>query len=289
VGQAVVLIAGGLIKKAVVSDYISTNFVDRVFDNPLLYSGIENLVALYGYTLQIYCDFSGYSDMAIGIALLLGFRFPDNFRSPFKSLSVTEFWRRWHISLSSWLKDYLYISLGGNRKGKLRQYINLILTMLLGGLWHGAAWNFVIWGGMHGIALAVHKWWMQVTGQPRGGSKLKGWRRIGAIFITFHFICLTFVFFRCPTFEVAGQMLSQIFTNFQAVVLPQLLTGYAPTMLLIAAGYLSHFTPHAWSRRLQARVAVQPILLQALLLILAAYMVVQVKGSEVQPFIYFQF
>ena len=145
-GQGVFFIISGLFKKAVISDYISINFVERIFDNPGLYSGIENLFGVYGYALQIYCDFSGYSDMAIGIALFLGFRFPINFNSPYKSDSVTEFWHRWHISLSTWLRDYLYISLGGNRKGKLRTYINLILTMLLGGLWHGASWNFIVWG-----------------------------------------------------------------------------------------------------------------------------------------------
>ena len=148
-------IAIGLFKKAVISDYISLNFVDRIFDNPSLYSGVENLLGVYGYTLQIYCDFSGYSDMAIGIALLLGFRFPLNFNAPYRSESITDFWRRWHISLSSWIRDYIYISLGGNRRGKVRQYVNLIITMLLGGLWHGASLNFIAWGGMHGVALAV--------------------------------------------------------------------------------------------------------------------------------------
>ena len=131
-GQGVFFIVSGLFKKAVISDYISVNFVERIFDNPSLYSGLENLFGVYGYALQIYCDFSGYSDMAIGIALLLGFRFPINFNSPYKSDSVTDFWHRWHISLSTWLRDYLYISLGGNRQGKLRTYINLVLTMLLG-------------------------------------------------------------------------------------------------------------------------------------------------------------
>ena len=128
------------------------NFVDRIFDAPLLYTGVENLLGVYGYALQIYCDFSGYSDMAIGIALLLGFRFNINFDSPYQSATITEFWRRWHISLSSWLKDYLYISLGGNRKGKIRTYMNLMITMLLGGLWHGASISFILWGALHGIA-----------------------------------------------------------------------------------------------------------------------------------------
>ena len=157
IGRGLLLICTGLFKKAVISDYISVNFVDRVFENPSLYSGFENLMSIYGYALQIYCDFSGYSDMAIGIGLLLGFRLPINFMAPYQSKSIQEFWRRWHISLSSWLRDYLYISMGGNRKGKKRTYINLMMTMVLGGLWHGASWKFVFWGFMHGIALAIDR------------------------------------------------------------------------------------------------------------------------------------
>ena len=164
-GEGVFFIVSGLFKKAVISDYISINFVERIFDNPSLYSGVENLFGVYGYALQIYCDFSGYSDMAIGIALLLGFRFPINFNSPYKSDSVTDFWHRWHISLSTWLRDYLYISLGGNRKGKIRTYINLILTMLLGGLWHGASWNFIVWGGLRSTCRT------QVLPQPASSSQ----------------------------------------------------------------------------------------------------------------------
>lgn len=169
-GRGIFLIVSGLFKKAIISDYISVNFVERIFDNPTLYSGVENLMGVYGYALQIYCDFSSYSDMAIGIVLLLGFHFNMNFDSPYKSASITEFWRRWHISLSSWLRDYLYISLGGNRKGKIRQYANLIVTMFLGGLWHGASWNFVFWRVLHGVALALHKLWMTIIGRKKGGG-----------------------------------------------------------------------------------------------------------------------
>jgi len=157
IGKALFLIIAGLLKKAVIADYISINFIDRVFDWPLRYTGVENLMALYGYCLQLYCDFSGYSDMAIGLALLMGFRLPDNFNSPYKAATITELWRRWHLSLSSWLRDYLYISLGGNRKGNIRTYINLMITMVLGGLWHGASWNMIIWGFIHGSALAIEK------------------------------------------------------------------------------------------------------------------------------------
>jgi D-alanyl-lipoteichoic acid acyltransferase DltB (MBOAT superfamily) len=155
--QALFLIMGGLFKKAVISDYISVNYVDRIFENPVLYSGLENLLATYGYAIQIYCDFSGYSDMAIGLALLMGFNLPENFRKPYQAISVQDFWRRWHISLSTWLRDYLYISLGGNRKGQFRTYLNLMITMLLGGLWHGASWVYVVWGGLHGLGLTLDR------------------------------------------------------------------------------------------------------------------------------------
>ena len=161
--KAVFLIVGGLIKKILISDYLSVNLVDRVFEDPLRYTGFENLMGVYGYTIQIYCDFSAYSDIAIGLALLLGFGLPANFNSPYKSLNITDFWRRWHISLSSWLRDYLYIPLGGNRKGLVRTYINLFLTMLLGGLWHGAHIKFIAWGALHGVALAFHKWWLSIV------------------------------------------------------------------------------------------------------------------------------
>ena len=181
-GTGVFLILTGLFKKAIISDYISLNFVDRIFDEPLLYSGFECLAGIYGYALQIYCDFSGYSDMAIGIALLLGFRFPKNFDAPYKSATITEFWRRWHISLSSWLRDYLYISLGGNRKGKLRTYGNLLVTMVLGGLWHGAAIRFILWGTLHGVALALHKLWMAVVpGAKATGAQMHWWSRAAGL------------------------------------------------------------------------------------------------------------
>mgnify|MGYP000822949840 FL=1 len=156
-GMGVFLILIGLFKKAVISDYISLNFVDRIFDEPLLYSGFECLMGIYGYALQIYCDFSGYSDMAIGIALLLGFRFPKNFDAPYKSATITEFWRRWHISLSTWLRDYLYISLGGNRKGAVRTYWNLFAVFLVTGIWHGAAWSYVAWGIWNGIFIVIER------------------------------------------------------------------------------------------------------------------------------------
>lgn len=287
-GRGVFLIVSGLFKKAVISDYISVNFVERIFDNPGLYSGVENLFGVYGYALQIYCDFSGYSDMAIGIALLLGFRFPQNFDSPYKADSVTDFWHRWHISLSTWLRDYLYISLGGNRKGRFRTYLNLFLTMLLGGLWHGASWNFVVWGGLHGLALACHKGGRQLTGRART-YRSTGIRRLLGGVLTFHFVCFCWIFFRNQTFEGSWTMLTQIVTQFHPQVFGQLVPGYRGVFLLMATGYLLHFLPDKWQSGCEHGVVRMPLMLQALLIVAVVYVVVQVKSSEIQPFIYFQF
>lgn len=286
--QGVFFILSGLFKKAVISDYISVNFVERIFDNPSLYSGLENLLGVYGYALQIYCDFSGYSDMAIGIALLLGFRFPLNFRSPYQADSVTDFWHRWHISLSTWLRDYLYISMGGNRKGKFRTYLNLMLTMLLGGLWHGASWNFVVWGGLHGIALAVHKAFRQVCGHT-GTYRSRGWRKALGMLLTFHFVCLCWVFFRSTSFESSVVLLRQIATAFHPELLGQLVTGYWRVFVCMGVGYLLHFTPQQWEDKGIRFMRQITWVGQALLLIALIYLVIQVKSSDIQPFIYFQF
>lgn len=287
-GCGVFYVMSGLFKKAVISDYISVNFVERIFDNPGLYSGLENLCGIYGYALQIYCDFSGYSDMAIGIALLLGFHFPQNFNSPYQSDSVTDFWHRWHISLSTWLRDYLYISLGGNRKGKWRTYVNLTLTMLLGGLWHGASWNFIVWGGLHGVALAFHKLLRSITGRART-YRSSGWRRVGAVLVTFHFVCFCWIFFRNTTFESSLTMISQVFTAFHPELLGQLLSGYTEVFLLMLLGYLLHWCPESWQTSCARLAGKLPLPLLALALILLVFVVIQVKSSDVQPFIYFQF
>lgn len=287
-GRGVFFIVSGLFKKAVISDYISVNFVERIFDNPGLYSGLENLMGIYGYALQIYCDFSGYSDMAIGIALLLGFHFPLNFNSPYKSDSVTDFWHRWHISLSTWLRDYLYISLGGNRKGKIRTYVNLILTMLLGGLWHGASWNFVVWGGLHGVALAVHKFFRNLMHRPKN-YRSTGLRKFFAVILTFHFVCLGWIFFRNTTFEASLTMIQQVFTAFHPELAGQLFAGYWEVFALMAVGYLLHWCPDSWQEACTKGMIRLPLIFQALILILLIFLVIQVKSSDIQPFIYFQF
>lgn len=283
-GRAIFLFCTGLFKKAVISDYISANFVDRVFDAPQQYTGLENLFAVYGYAMQIYCDFSGYSDMAIGIALLMGFHFPLNFDSPYQSKSITEFWRRWHISLSTWLRDYLYIPLGGNRKGRLRTYVNLMLTMLLGGLWHGAATRFIIWGGLHGLALAVERLWKETF------PAAPGWlRKILGLIWTFHFVCFCWIFFRAQDMATAGAMLEQIAFNFQPQVLVDFLDGYAMVVFWMLVGYALHLMPATAEAQAQQLVTRLPLPVKALLITLFVALVMQVKSSDVQPFIYFQF
>ena len=289
-GTGVFLILTGLFKKAIISDYISLNFVDRIFDEPLLYSGFECLMGIYGYALQIYCDFSGYSDMAIGIALLLGFRFPKNFDAPYKSATITEFWRRWHISLSSWLRDYLDISLGGNRKGRIRTYGNLLLTMLLGGLWHGAAVRFILWGGLHGAALALHKLWRSVgPGAKATGAQMHWWSRAAGIFLTFNIVCFGWLMFRAESMQTVSLMLHQIFENFNAAMIPQVVTGYAAVFALIAAGYILHLLPSAVDAVAQRIVVHAPLVLQVLMAAAMIWCVMQIKSSDIQPFIYFQF
>lgn len=198
----------GLIKKILIADRLAL-FVDPVFARPEDYSSLTIWCAVLAYAIQIYCDFSGYTDMAIGSAKCLGFDIPANFRMPYLSGNITEFWRRWHISLSTWLREYLYFSLGGNRKGKLRQYVNLFLVMLLGGLWHGASWNFVIWGGLHGAGLIVHKAYYEYVLHKR---KVEHWLyRLGSLLVTFGFVCLTWVFFRSSDFGTTVKILRKMF------------------------------------------------------------------------------
>ena len=287
-GSGVFFLTSGLFKKAILSDYISLNYVERIFDNPTLYSGLENLMGMYGYAIQIYCDFSGYSDMAIGLALLMGFQLPANFRSPYQSASITEFWRRWHISLSTWLRDYLYISLGGNRKGKIRMYLNLFLTMLLGGLWHGASGNFVLWGALHGIALGLHKAWRTFIGHGKDYHS-RGLLRLGGILLTFHFVCLCWLFFRNHSLETTITMLRKIVTDFHPELFGQLAAAYPAVWGLMGLGFLLHFMPDNWEKACINGLSRFPLILQAFVLTAVIYAVIQIKGSEVLPFIYFQF
>jgi hypothetical protein len=222
--------------------------------------------------------------MAIGIALLLGYKLPVNFDSPYQSGSITEFWRRWHISLSSWLRDYLYISLGGNRKGKIRTYINLMITMLLGGLWHGAALRFVIWGALHGIGLAFEKFINSIVSIP--ATKLT---RILGVLITFQFVCFTWIYFRADNMTVVRAMLTQITTDFHPEIFLDFLKGYPYVLMLMVLGYILHFIPSDIENHAQQLVVRSPFVLKVAYLVVIVFIVVQIKSSEIQPFIYFQF
>jgi alginate O-acetyltransferase complex protein AlgI len=280
------MISKGLIKKIIISNFIAINFVDRVFDTPSLYSGFENLMAIYGYGLQIYCDFSGYTDIAIGVALILGFRLPINFNSPYKATSITDFWRRWHISLSQWLKDYLYISLGGNRKGKFRTYLNLLVTMLLGGLWHGASLRFVIWGALHGIGLIFNRIWDSIFGSPGNRGKL---RRILAVFITFQFVSFCWIFFRAESMNDVLVMLRQIIQNFSPGSYLTVLPAYGNVFVLMLAGYIIHFLPERVKEAYRGVFINMPLAGQFIVIMAVAVVLFQVRTTEILPFIYFRF
>lgn len=282
------LLMTGVFKKVVLSDYISSNFVDRIFDAPSLYTGFENLMGMYGYTLQIYCDFSGYSDMAIGIALLLGFRFLANFDSPYQSASITEFWRRWHITLSFWLRDYLYIPLEGNRVPLWRNYFNLFITMVIGGLWHGASWLFVLWGAWHGLLLVFHKLFMRLRGNRKDKPANKVAHVLGVL-LTFHLVAIGWVFFRADSLTVVGEMASQIATQFHPEVFMQFIEGYPTVTLAIVVGYLLHYTPHRWSEGVCKVLERIPFVCKAIVFAVFIFLVLQVRSSELVPFIYLQF
>ena len=284
-GRGVYFIAAGLFKKAILSDYISVNFVERIFDNPGLYSGIENLFGVYGYALQIYCDFSGYSDMAIGIALLLGFRFPKNFDAPYKSATITEFWRRWHISLSTWFKEYLYIPLGGNREGTLKTYRNLMIVFFLTGLWHGASWNFVIWGLFHGTFLVLERIFPI--------EKILHFRLLKSIY-TLLVVIVAWVFFRAETLGSAWAYLNRMFVPYDMESYSKYLSNefvYVAVLALASCGFGAMLY-----RRLFALIgrenwgnAVVRAVNPAFCAVIAYFSVLLLASNTYNPFIYFRF
>jgi alginate O-acetyltransferase complex protein AlgI len=283
--RAFYLIATGLFKKVVIANYLASSIVDQVFAAPGQHSSLEILIAVYAYAVQIYADFSGYTDIAIGIALLLGFQFPQNFDSPYAAVSVQDFWRRWHMTLSRWLRDYVYIPLGGNRGTSLATYRNLMLTMLIGGLWHGAAWTFVVWGGLHGTALAWERWRRERRGDAAAARAATGRHVWGARIVTFHFVCFAWIFFRSDSFGAAWDMVEGLFTNWGERS-PLVTTG---VLLAILVGIGSQYLPARIPRLVMARFSRLPVLGQATVLALAL-MVTSVLGPEgVAPFIYFQF
>ena len=331
-GLGLFWIVNGFLKKVILADFLAVHLVDRIFSQPTLYTGWENTLGLLAYTMQVYADFSGYTDIAIGIALWMGFTLAQNFNSPYKASSVGEFWKRWHMSLSSWLKDYLYIPLGGNRSGSVASYllifaglfgfaltatsslvsyllagvvlvflllyqfipafrrgfntnVNLMLTMLLGGLWHGASWNFMVWGGLNGLGLLAHKQWSRI--RP---YRVEGWMLRGlGILITLLFITFTRIWFRAPDWSTAMSIVNQLSTGWNVIPSPAMLAAWWRPALILAMGFAIHWIPErhkAWYRDRFANL--NPFLLAVLSLgaILLAY---QFMAAESQPFIYFQF
>lgn len=341
-GEGLFLIATGLFKKVIIGDYLAVNFVDRVFAEPMSYSALEVAASLYGYSIQLYCDFSGYSDVAIGSALLLGYRFKLNFDQPFKASNVADFWRRWHISLSSWLRDYVYFSLGGSKRGDMRKYVNVFLTMLICGIWHGAAWSFVFFGLINGLGVAGTHWVREkivplrgaalgralaatvlftlladfAAGEVARAAALPGlgdaarmvlvgaWlaaltlalfnRVLGdaagalsralAVFGTFSFITVGFVFFRAGSLDKASAVFQRLGS----------LTAYAPNLHapvigVILSALVLQWLPRRWGELARERFIAAPALAQALVLVAFAFALRKAASMETVPFVYFQF
>ena len=278
--KAFFLILSGLIKKMLIANYLSTLIVDKVFENPSAYTAIDNLFAVYGYAIQIYCDFSAYSDIAIGVALLLGYNFKKNFNQPYRAFSIQDFWRRWHISLSTWLRDYLYIPLGGSKNGKLKTYRNLFLTMLLGGLWHGAAWQFIFWGALHGTGLMVERY---IYHKYNITTLRKITKIILGIFV-FHFVSLGWIFFRASSFETALLLIQSIFSwNFSFELLTPFVFG------LVAIGLLINIIPLGIFDGIGERFSKLHPAFQGFLLGMILILIGILSPDGVAPFIYFQF
>ncbi len=274
-GRGLFLILGGLLKKVVLADYLAQNLVDRVFDLPTHYSSLEALFAIYGYALQIYGDFSGYSDIAIGCALLLGIELPANFAAPYRAESLRDFWRRWHISLSEWLRDYLYKSLGGSRGGVWLTRRNLLLTMVLGGLWHGASFTFVAWGALHGLGLVLGRWL---------GESPKRLPRVVRVVATFHVVAVLWVLFRADTFAAAIEVLAQVVRW-----VPGTSNLSWPVVALTALGLALHGVPENLHERVARAFVAAPATAQAAATIAVLYVVGELASASAAPFIYFQF
>ena len=285
-GMGVFMILNGLLKKLFISDYIAVNLIDRVFGNPVAYTGAENLLAIYAYSMQVYADFSGYTDIAIGVALLMGFRLSANFNSPYKAINVGEFWKRWHISLSTWLKDYLYIPLGGNRKGEFNANVNLMITMLLGGLWHGASWQFVIWGGLNGIAIVIYKQWKKIS--PFSGDQ-SWFTRFYAIFLTFNFITLTRIWFRGESMQKVDAMMGQILNAFHLNQVGEIALAYKNIMILLGFAFFIHWLPESFKQKYRIFFANLPLWAMSIVVVIVVIFIYQFQTFELQPFIYFAF
>jgi D-alanyl-lipoteichoic acid acyltransferase DltB (MBOAT superfamily) len=283
INRAFLLIVAGLFKKVVISNLLSTRLVEQVFAAPQTFSRSDALLAVYGYAAQIYCDFSGYTDIAIGCAMLLGYRFPRNFNAPYTATNPQDFWRRWHVSLSSWLRDYLYIPLGGSRGSALRTSANLTITMLLGGLWHGAGWTFVIWGALHGSYLIVHRIWNSISWTPLVRLRQTlSWGWVSRLLL-FHAVCLGWVFFRAPSFDIAFALLRRL-------TVPGACTlATVPVILALFLGLAGQYQPLRWRKALECEIGRWPEMARGAAFAFAIFTIELLGPSGVAPFIYFRF
>ncbi len=332
-GSATFMILKGLIKKMLFADFIAMNFMDRVFDVPEMFSGFTNIMAMFGYSLQIYGDFSGYTDIAIGLALLMGYKLPVNFNSPYKAIHCGDFWKRWHISLSSWLKDYLYIPIGGNRNGSIFSYIfiivftflgalafgnfgvavlatsvigviliitlfsstlarhfntnvNIMITMLIGGLWHGASWKFVIWGGLNGLGIVTYKYWRKISPY----EKSKAWYALlWRIALTFVFITFTRIYFRGNSMDHIDRFYQSVTTNMDWANALVVLWEYRIVFIVMLIGYITHWLPYRTKDWLLDQFIKSNIIIKGVIATLVAIICYQTYAADFQPFIYFQF
>jgi D-alanyl-lipoteichoic acid acyltransferase DltB (MBOAT superfamily) len=332
---SLVQITKGLFKKIVLADYIAVHFIDKIADSPEAYPGFVSVLAMWAYSLQIYGDFSGYTDIAIGISRLMGFTLLENFNSPYKAVSVADFWRRWHKSLGSWLRDYLYIPLGGNRSGGLGTYIastiifvflifitqwyeliyvylglmilyflcwhllpkvknylnrdlNLLITMVVGGLWHGASENFVIWGSMNGLALIFFQYWRKISPYENNTAwGIRAWR----IFLTFNFITFTRIWFRLDEAGEPMKMLNHIWVHFDFTwdLFVKVLETYQAVFWLILTGFVLHWLPQSWKDKGTQLFARIPFVFQAICIALSVFLMYQAISDTFKPFVYFQF
>ena len=272
-GMALILV--GLFKKMIVANYLATLYVDDIFFDPSNQTSLDLLIGVYGYAIQIYCDFSGYSDIAIGVAALLGYRFGANFNQPYRASSLRDFWRRWHISLSTWLRDYLYIPLGGSRNGQLMTMRNLLLTMLLGGIWHGAAWIFVLWGMLHGLVLALERVF---------AKNVRELPQFIGVLVTFHFVCFAWIFFRSANLEGALTYINGLtaLTFDGSLVTPFI-------ALLIGLTMLFQFTPGDLVERAGAKLSAIGFLPRTVIFAMGLLVIQWISPDDVAPFIYFRF
>ena len=331
--RATYFIFKGLIKKMLFANFIAVEFLDRVFEMPTMYSGFTNLMALVGYSLQVYGDFAGYTDIAIGLALLMGFELPRNFNSPYKAINTGDFWKRWHISLSTWLKDYLYIPLGGNRTGswasvtialvlvsvaligvgnpyfsliigllllggtllamkseRFQHYIttniNLMLTMVLGGLWHGASWKYILWGGINGLGIVFYKLWRKLSPYEHSTHWLAHFWKV---FSTFIFIVFVRLYFRGEDMERIGQFYNQLWNNMDLSSSGQVLWYFRDAFAVIVLGYTVHWLPQSLKDKIEEAYYQSPIWVKALIMAVVAVICYQTFSNDAPAFIYFQF